>query len=825
MADGKVTIDTQLDNTGFERGLKSMDKGLGGLKTTLLDIGKTIATVFAVREIVQFGKACIELGSNVAEVQNVVNVAFGDMAYKVENFAATAIENFGMSTLAAKKTASNYMAMARGMGVAMDAASEMSIALTGLSGDVASFYNITQEEAAYKLQSIFTGETESLKELGVVMTQVNLQQYAMEHGWNTNIQAMTQAERVALNYAYVTDQLALASGDFVRTQDSWANQTRILSMQWQEFMSIIGQALTTILLPLVRTLNTIVSSLISMASVFGSAITAMFGGEATQAQQTQAAVSGVASGISEAVDNQNALTKATKATNKEQSKSLASFDQINKLASESAASSGGGGGAGGVGGIGGGISIPTIPAGVGTVEKNLGKLPELFKQVQTALEPLRTSFDVAFSSIEDGALRIVEAFQTAWGDLKSLSNPILQWAQTDLVTFLGTYIETIGTMIGGIMDTVGMMLETSWSTLIFPTVQKFVTDILPILTQFGTLFYQTVGNLFQEVKKIFDMIWMDAVVPAMEIVQQVWSDVWDSVISVWEKHGQPIFDGINEAINKVGEILDSIWNTIISPVLDYAMEKFSQVWDESLHPLVENVLEFAAILGETALAVLNNFILPVVGWFVDSFGPSIGGVLENIIDGFFGLVRFVSDAVNSIVTVAKGFLQIIKGIFTGDFGSVLEGFENIFKGAFNFVIGIFEGFVNFFIRGINTIIGGLNSLSFSVPDWVPGIGGNRFGVNIGKISEIRLPRLATGGVVPRSHEFAAILGDNKQETEVVSPLSTMRQAMLEALEEAGGIGGGTIELVVNLDGKTVARNTVKHINSMTRSAGKPVLVL
>lgn len=824
MADGKVTIDTQLDNTGFERSLKSMDKGLGGLKTTLLDIGKTIATVFAVREIVQFGKACIELGSNVAEVQNVVNVAFGDMAYKVENFAATAIENFGMSTLAAKKTASNYMAMARGMGVAMDAASEMSLALVGLSGDVASFYNIAQEEAAYKLQSIFTGETESLKELGVVMTEVNLQQYAMENGWNTNIRAMTQAERVALNYAFVTDQLALASGDFIRTQDSWANQTRILSMQWQEFMSIIGQALTAVLLPVVRTLNSVVSSLITMASAFTSALGMFFGGEAAGAQQTQAAVSGVASGIGEAVDNQNALTDATKATNKEQAKTLASFDQINKLAEESSASSGGGGTGAGVGAVGGGISIPAI-SGAGTAEKQLGKLPELFKQVRTALEPLRTSFDVAFSSIEDGALRIVGAFQTAWGDLKSLSGPILQWAQTDLVTFLGTYIETIGTMIGGIMDTVGMMLETSWSTLIFPTIQKFVTDILPILTQFGTLFFQTMGNLFQEVKKIFDMIWQDAVVPAMEIVQQVWSDVWDSVISVWEEHGQPIFDAVNTAIDKVGEVLDNVWNTIISPVLDYVMDKFNEVWEDSISPLVENILEFVAILGETAFAILNNFILPVVGWFVDSFGPGIVGVVEGVVDGFFGLVRFVSDAVNSIITVAKGLLQILKGIFSGDMSSVMDGFKNIFRGAFNFVITIFENFVNFFIRGINSIISGLNALSFSVPDWVPGIGGNRFGVNIGKVSEIRLPRLATGSVIPRSHEFAAIVGDNKQETEVVSPLSTMRQAMLEALEEAGGIGGGTIELVVNLDGRTVARNTVRHINSMTCSTGKPVLVL
>lgn len=822
MADGKVTIDTSLDNSGFKKGVKNIDKSFSGLKSSLSGIGKLIAGAFAVGQVVSFGKACIELGSNVAEVQNVVVTAFGEMSSVVEDFAKSSIQNYGMSTLAAKKTASNYMAMARGMGVAMDEASDMSIALTGLSADVASFYNTTQEEAAYKLQSVFTGETETLKELGVVMTQVNLQNYAMQHGMNSNIQSMTQAEQVALRYAYVTDALALASGDFVRTQDSWANQTRILSMQWQEFMSIIGQALTTILLPLVKTLNSIVSALISTATAFASVIAGIFGGEVQQVQQTQAAVSGVSSGISEAVDNQNALTDATKATNKEQAKSLASFDQINRLADDTSSSSGGGGGgsAGGAGASGGGISLP----GVGQASAGVAAMPGLLDKVTAALSPFRSAFDTAFLSIESGAGRIVGAFQTAWQDVQTLSTPILAWIQGDLTTFFQTAVVTIGTVVGGVMDSVGMVLQTSWSTLIFPVLQKMTTDILPFWTQVYTEWYKTLDVLFQTVKEIFDMIWMDAVVPAMDLIFDVWSDTWDTVIGVWEEHGQPIFDGINEAIKKVGEFLQNVWNTIVSPVLDYAMDKFSQVWDESLHPLVENVLEFAAILGETALEVLNNFILPMVGWFVDSFGPSIGGVLENIIDGFFGLVRFVSDALNNVVTTAKGFLQIIKGIFTGDFRSVMEGFKNIFKGAFNFVLTMAENFINFFVRGINSIISGLNTLNFSIPDWVPlPIAGKRFGINIGKVPEVRLPRLATGSVVPANKEFAAILGDNKTETEVVSPLSTMKQALLEALQEAG-VGGAT-EVVLKLDGKVLARNQVKHINDMTRASGAPVLIV
>lgn len=293
MADGSVTIDTSLNTDGLEKGIKGIKGELGGLESVVRKLGAVIASVFAVRAIVNFSKECIELGSNVAEVQNVVDVAFGDMTDRVEAFAAGAIRNFGMSQLAAKKTASTYMAMAKGMGVADETAADMSITLAGLTGDVASFYNISQELADIKLKSVFTGETETLKDLGVVMTQDNLAAYALAQGITKSYDAMTQAEKVALRYNFVLDSLALANGDFARTSNSWANQTRILSMQWQEFMGIMGQALITVLTPVVKTLNQIVSGLISVANTFNSVVSSVFGGANTQIQQTQANASAV----------------------------------------------------------------------------------------------------------------------------------------------------------------------------------------------------------------------------------------------------------------------------------------------------------------------------------------------------------------------------------------------------------------------------------------------------------------------------------------------------------------------------------------------------
>lgn len=226
-ADGHVIIDTALNNKGFVKGLGLMKKQVGGLQSAVSKLGATIAAAFAVKALVDFGRKAVEVGSSIAEVQNVVDVSFGELAYKAEEFASTAITQFGMSALAAKKTASTYMAMAKGMGVASDEASDMAITLAGLSGDVASFFNISQELADIKLKSVFTGETETLKDLGVVMTQDNLKAYALSKGFKKSYDAMSQAEKVALRYRFVLDSLALANGDFARTQDSWANQTRM----------------------------------------------------------------------------------------------------------------------------------------------------------------------------------------------------------------------------------------------------------------------------------------------------------------------------------------------------------------------------------------------------------------------------------------------------------------------------------------------------------------------------------------------------------------------------------------------------------------------
>lgn len=205
--------------------------------------------------IVEFGKKSIDLASDLQEVQNVVDTAFPHMSQQVEEFAQSAISSAGLSETAAKKYLGTYGTMAKSFGFTEEAAFNLSTTMVQLAGDVASFYNISTDEAYTKLMAIFTGETEALKELGVVMTETELNAYAMKKGLDKGTQGMGKQEKAALRLEYAMEALSAAQGDFVKTSDSWANQTKILSENWNSFSASIGEGLINFLTPAVQFIN------------------------------------------------------------------------------------------------------------------------------------------------------------------------------------------------------------------------------------------------------------------------------------------------------------------------------------------------------------------------------------------------------------------------------------------------------------------------------------------------------------------------------------------------------------------------------------------
>ena len=312
------------------------------MRNSFRRVGAAVASVLGTGAIIAFGKSCIDLGSDLQEVQNVVDVTFGSMNKQVDAFAKNAITQFGLSELTAKKYMGTYGAMAKSFGIVGEAGYQMSAAITGLTGDVASFYNLSTDEAYTKLKSIFTGETEPLKELGVVMTQTALDQYALNEGLGKTTRTMTEQEKVLLRYRYVMSTLSDASGDFARTSGSWANQTRILALQFDSLRASIGQGLINVFTPVIHVINTVLAKMQTLAAYFRAFTAAAFGDANGGSSSVADSMESAAGSSGTTADNMGAAASSAR----DMKKSLAAFDEINNLTS-SQNGSGGSGAAGG----------------------------------------------------------------------------------------------------------------------------------------------------------------------------------------------------------------------------------------------------------------------------------------------------------------------------------------------------------------------------------------------------------------------------------------------------------------------------------------------
>lgn len=274
------------------------------------------------------------------------------------------------------------------------------------------------------------------------------------------------------------------------------------------------------------------------------------------------------------------------------------------------------------------------------------------------------------------------------------------------------------------------------------------------------------------------------------------------------------------------ELIASV-KEILQGFLDFLTDVFSGDLEGAVEAL-GNIFGGLTDLFDAVIASVRDLFLGFLDWLDEKTGGQFSGIIETIKGLVSSAFEFISEtfgAISETVSdVLGGIITFISGVFTGDWEKAWDGVSSVFKGIWNGIVSVLESAVNLIIKGINWLISQLNKVSFTLPSWVPVIGGKSFGFNIPSISEISIPRLAQGTVVPPNREFMAVLGDNKQETEVVSPLSTMKQAMIEAMQEAG-FGNETIEVKLMIDGKQLARNQVKRINELTQQAGRSVLLV
>ena len=334
-------------------------------------IGKVYATYWALFRGFRLLGDAIDISSSLTEVENVVRQTFGQYESLINNFAKTSIEKFGMSELSAKQFASRFQAMGTALDIPQGKMAKMSIRLTELAGDMASFYDVSQEDIAKSLQSVFSGTTAPMRRYGIDLTQATLKEWALKQGLDANISSMTQAEKAMLRYQYVLAHTTNITGDFARTADTWHNQITMLRENFKALGAVVGGGLINAFKPFIKVLNAVLQKVISFAEMVTNALGSIFGWKYEASKG--AGISGLADDIGSASDgmddlsdaagsagkNTGGIAKNAKKAKKEIQQATRAFDELKVISKQSkdntsGSGSGGSGGGSGFGGSGGG---------------------------------------------------------------------------------------------------------------------------------------------------------------------------------------------------------------------------------------------------------------------------------------------------------------------------------------------------------------------------------------------------------------------------------------------------------------------------------------
>lgn len=795
MADGSLIFDTKVDTKGFKHGsstLKSQAEGLGG---TFRKLGLAIAAAASVKKSFDLGKQAVSLASDVQEVQNVVDTAFGDMSYKIEGFSKTSIQNFGVSQLAAKKTASTYMAMAKGMQLPADVASDMSVKLTGLTGDMSSFYNVSQDVADSALKSIFTGETESLKQFGVVMTQTNLQQFAYSQGINQSIDTMSQAQLVQLRYNYVLQQTSLAQGDFAKTSGSWANQTRVLQEQWKQFLTLLGTGLLKVLTPVIRALNGMMSQLISFATTASGMLSGLFGEDSPVSSGQKRVTSEINSSVSATED----LAGAQKALGKAVKGNLAGFDELNVLSNGS--SDGGAGVAG--------VSVaPIVSPVIDTSgdEKSSTKIFKISENLKNALSKLADAFKPFAKKVGEGL---------GWF-YDNVLKPLGKWVANKVVpAFLNVLAKAIG-FLNSAIDTLKPLMKWLFDSFLNPLAAWTGGVVVDILNGLATVLGK-IGDWIENNKGL---------VQTIAIIVGSFAAAWQLVnlaIGIWNAIGI-IATAVTKAFGAAVAFLTSpiFLVTLAIAAIIAIVVLLIKHWNG-----VKNVAVTAwnAIVGVIKIAVsaiggffvglwngIKSVFSSIGTWFANAFTGALNGI-KTAFGGITGWFQGVWNGLKNIVSnVWDGILKLFT---TGGkiFGGVVDGIASVFKKIVN---GLIDG-INWVVakpfEGINGLLNNIRGFSIFNQKPFEGLWGEN------PIPVPKIPKLATGAVIPPNSEFLAVLGDQKRGMNIETPLDTMVQAFQHALSEMGINGGGNPYVNVYLDGVKLSRELYPYMSKESNRKG------
>ena len=701
--------------TAVSSSMKTMNTHISkstSLLKTITTTMKSMLGFFVLNKLVQFGNSAIELASDLEEVQNVVDTTFVSMAHEVDAFARSTLESFGLSELATKRYMGTLGAMLKSMGASTEKAYEMSKGLTQLSGDIASFYNLSGDEAFDKIRSGISGETEPLKALGLNLSVANLEAFALSRGITKSFNAMTEMEKATLRYNYLLSITADAQGDFARTGQGWANQTRLLAENFNILKGILGEGFIVALRPLVVLLNTILVKLQAVATVFTNFIKKLTGWK----EEAGGSLGSVVDGTSDVEDGFNNIEEAAKKAKKQ----VASFDDVIMLSSPTVEDTSSIGGNNGFDLD----SYNTIDTLNSELDKTISKLEDFLKGVydftldigfdwKSIKESLSTILKNIWTTIKNVGVYFIDCsirflkdnsigavITSILRDLADLSTKIqgtMENALKNIVDIFFGVLQIAFDLVSRLLNDIGIYAIIEHIAYVFEALTGVVKSIIDVLSPALNVFYDN------GLKPIVE--WLGAVF--VKVLDWITEELnkW----SEWFIENEDLIVGFFEVL---GQMLGEIWSVlepIASVIVDVLLMFFSMLGDV-LRVVIEFLLcnkELAMVLGMVATA------LGVV-WAVMNLNP-ISLVVVAIM-GIIGALGYLykecevfRNVVNGVWTFIKSLMQVFVDFIYSIFGPSIDFLVDLFSGNFKSIEEVMRAFVSAGIEIFNNIINFLDA--------------------------------------------------------------------------------------------------------------------
>ena len=458
----------------------------------------------------------------------------------------------------------------------------------------------------------------------------------------------------------------------------------------------------------------------------------------------------------------NAVGSAAGSTSKQADKakrSLAGFDEIERLDAKTGSSGGAN------------YNFDHIASPLGGITD---KLKNFWSTFQTLLAPSVAAWSAAWEQIRNAASAV-------WPEVQQAALAFWNEGLSPLLTYLS------GTFAPGVIN-------------------AFSEAFAPIVGGVASTAIYVLADLFTWACGIGTDAINGVLIPALDLLLQIWQDLMSGIKTAWDTYGQPLMDGVILAFQNLEDLATLLWETIVKPILQNLISVLQQLWSSHLKPLWDDILLLVASVANCLLDLWNNLLAPVAKWIIATFGPAFAEVFNAIADVVGVAVGAIADAIDLAVVVLRGLADFLSAVFRGNWdaawqaigntvNTVWDKMTNAIKTAVNGIIGFINRMISAVVTGINAVINALNGLSFDLPDI---FGGGHVGFNISTLTAPQIPYLAQGAVIPANREFLAVLGDQSHGTNVEAPLDTIKQAVAEVMEDlqAGQMAG--FEAVVSV---------------------------